>query len=61
MRNTFTGYSSGWDRCEDCGQRLSRFGDTGLRHPRKGVSRMTGLQIHEYVMTIKALTESRRR
>ena len=53
MRNTFTGYFSGWDSCEDCGLPLHRHGATGLRHPRKGVNGWTGLQIHRYVLDKK--------
>jgi hypothetical protein len=55
MRNIFTGHFSGWDRCEDCGLPLRRHGATGLRHPRKGVNGWTGLQIHRYVLSKKAV------
>jgi hypothetical protein len=57
MRNTFTGYFSGWDRCEDCKLPLHRHGATGLRHPRRGVNGWTGLQIHRYVLDKKAEAE----
>ena len=61
MRNTFTGYFKGWDRCEDCGAKLHRHGKTGLRHPVKSTGGRTGLQTHHFVLAKKAEAAERDR
>jgi hypothetical protein len=59
MRNKFTGYFKGWDICEDCGQRLHRHGEAGLRHPVRGTGTVSKVINGQYPNVKKAVVRPR--